>query len=332
MSFRHAWILLLLIIQLGLWLYWFLKIKGNSYPLISKKLDKVVAKHINLSRIEIKNNIMFAGILLLTLAASGPQIGTRIRPVERRGVDLVIALDTSTSMDAEDVTPSRLAKSKLEVGKLIKNLKGDRISIIVFAGTSHLYLPLTTDYEAALLFLNQIDSKMIPTQGTILSTAMNQALESFSNDVDKFKVMLLITDGEDHDGKAVEIASKALETGLIINTVGVGSKSGSLIPIKDNSTQKVEYKRDNNGNLITSTLNESILKEIAIAGGGAYFWFANSADSHKEIAYAIESMEKKTISTHEFSEYEDRYQLIGLASLLSFVLSFLIPTKNKTKL
>ena len=185
MSFRHTWILLLLIIQLGLWLYWFLKIKGNAYPLISKKIDKVVARHLNFSRIAIKNNIMIAGILLLTLAASGPQIGTKIRPVERRGVDLVIALDTSTSMDAEDVTPSRLAKSKLEIGKLIKNLKGDRISIIVFAGTSHLYLPLTTDYEAALLFLNQIDSEMIPTQGTILSTAMNQALESFSNDVDK---------------------------------------------------------------------------------------------------------------------------------------------------
>lgn len=331
MSFRHTWILLLLIIQLGLWLYWFLKIKGNSYPLISKKIDKVVARHLNFSRIAIKNNIMIAGILLLTLSASGPQIGTKIRPVERRGVDLVIALDTSTSMDAEDVTPSRLAKSKLEIGKLIKNLKGDRISIIVFAGTSHLYLPLTTDYEAALLFLNQIDSEMIPTQGTILSTAMNQALESFSNDVDKFKVMLLITDGEDHDGKAVEIASKASETGLIINTVGVGSKSGSLIPIKDKNTQKVEYKRDSNGNLITSTLNESILKEIAIAGRGSYFWFANSADSHREIAFAIERMEKKTISTHEFSEYEDRYQLIGLASLLCFLISFTIPTKNKTK-
>ena len=130
-----------------------------------------------------KNNILIIGSLLLTLAASGPQIGTRVRPIERKGVDLVIALDTSTSMDAEDVTPSRLEKSKLEIGKLIRNLKGDRVAVIVFAGTSHLYLPLTTDYEAALLFLNEIDSKMIPTQGTVLSKAMLKALESFSNEI-----------------------------------------------------------------------------------------------------------------------------------------------------
>ena len=331
MSFRYIWLLLFLLIQIGLWLYWVFNIKNNSYPIISKKMDKIIAKHIDLSRISIKNNILIIGILLLTVSASGPQIGTRIRPVERKGVDLVIALDTSTSMDAEDVTPSRLAKSKLEVGKLIKNLKGDRVAIIVFAGTSHLYLPLTTDYEAALLFLNEIDSDMIPTQGTILSTAMNKALESFSNDVDKFKVMMLITDGEDHDDKAIEIASKASEMGLIINTVGVGSKSGSLIPIEDKKTKKVGYKRDIKGNLITSTLNESILKEIATAGGGSYFWFANSADSYKEISSVLENMEKKTISTHEFSEYEDRYQLLGLSSVFCFIISFAFPTKRKIK-
>lgn len=331
MSFKYIWVLLFLLIQIGLWLYWVLNIKDNSYPIVSKKMDKIIAKHIDLSRISIKNNILIIGILLLTVSASGPQIGTRIRPVERKGVDLVIALDTSTSMDAEDVTPSRLSKSKLEVGKLIKNLQGDRVAIIVFAGTSHLYLPLTTDYEAALLFLNEIDSDMIPTQGTILSTAMNKALESFSNDVDKFKVMMLITDGEDHDDKAIEIASKASEMGLIINTVGVGSKSGSLIPIKDKKTKKVGYKRDIKGNLITSTLNESILKEIATAGGGSYFWFANSADSYKEISSVLENMEKKTISTHEFSEYEDRYQLLGLSSVFCFIISFVFPTKRKIK-
>jgi len=272
------------------------------------------------------------GTLLLTIAASGPQIGTRVRPIERKGVDLVIALDTSTSMDAEDVTPSRLAKSKLEVGRLIRNLKGDRVAIIVFAGTSHLYLPLTTDYEAALLFLNEIDSRMIPTQGTVLSTAMNTALDSFSDETDKFKVMMLISDGEDHDDQAVNLASKASEKGLMINTVGVGSRNGSLIPEKDKDNQKIGYKRDKEGKLITTTLNESILKEIATVGKGSYFWFSNSADSHKEIAAAIENMEKKTISTHEFSEYEDRYQIIAISSLFCFFIGFVIPTRKKLKI
>ena len=295
-------------------------------------MDKTITKRLDRSKIAMKSNIMILGTLLLTIAASGPQIGTRVRPIERKGVDLVIALDTSTSMDAEDVTPSRLAKSKLEVGRLIRNLKGDRVAIIVFAGTSHLYLPLTTDYEAALLFLNEIDSRMIPTQGTVLSTAMNTALDSFSDETDKFKVMMLISDGEDHDDQAVNLASKASEKGLMINTVGVGSRNGSLIPEKDKDNQKIGYKRDKEGKLITTTLNESILKEIATVGKGSYFWFSNSADSHKEIAAAIENMEKKTISTHEFSEYEDRYQLIAISSLFCFFIGFVIPTRKKLKI
>jgi len=331
MSFRYTWVLTILFIQLILWIYFIIKRQKQPSELFSSAMDKVLAKDLNRSRVLLKNNILIIGSLLLTLAASGPQIGTRVSPIERKGVDLVIALDTSTSMDAEDVTPSRLEKSKLEIGKLIRNLKGDRVAIIVFAGTSHLYLPLTTDYEAALLFLNEIDSKMIPTQGTVLSKAMLKALESFSNEIDKFKVMLLISDGEDHDDQAVNIASKASDAGFIINTVGVGSKNGSLIPINNDKNKKAGYKRDAKGNLITSIPNEKVLKEIATAGKGTYFRFANSADSYREIAAAIENMEKKTISTHEFSEYEDRFQIIALASLLCYLIGFVIPTKEKRK-
>ena len=331
MSFRYTWVLVILFIQLIFWVYFIIKRQKQPQGLFSTAMDKILARDLNRSRVTLKNNILIIGSLLLTLAASGPQIGTRVRPIERKGVDLVIALDTSISMDAEDVTPSRLEKSKLEIGKLIRNLKGDRVAIIVFAGTSHLYLPLTTDYEAALLFLNEIDSKMIPTQGTVLSKAMLKALESFSNEIDNFKVMLLISDGEDHDDQAVNIASKASNTGFVINTVGVGSKNGSLIPIKNDKDQKAGYKRDGKGNLITSIPNETVLKEIATAGGGTYFWFANSADSYEEIAIEIENMEKKTISTHEFSEYEDRYQIIALSSLLCYFIAFVIPTRKKHK-
>ena len=254
------------------------------------------------------------------MAATGPQIGTRIKPIERKGVDLVIALDTSTSMDAEDVTPSRLAKAKFELGRLIRHLKGDRVAIIVFAGSSHLYLPLTTDYEAALLFLNEIDTEMIPTQGTALSSAMNTAMSAFTEESDKFKVMLMVTDGEDHEGQAVELATQAAQAGLMINTVGVGSEIGSLIPVKNPRGHTAEYKRDRQGKLITSTMNEVILKEIALAGNGSFFWFDNQRDTYAEIASAIETMEKKTISTHEFSEYEDRYQVFAFLSICFFLL------------
>ena len=278
MSFRYVWVLLLLFI---LFLNVIFQLKKSTRPIFnnsSKKIRKIVENGISSSGIKLKNRFMLFGIFFLIISASGPQIGTKIRPVERKGIDLVIALDTSQSMDARDVMPSRLSKAKFELSKLIKNLKGDRISIIVFAGSSHLYLPLTTDYEAAILFLNEIDTQMIP---------------------------------------------------MMINTVGVGSEVGSLIPIENKSTNEVKYKRDRNGNLITSVLNDNTLREIARYGNGSYFSFSNSSGSHKDIISAIESMEKKTISTHEYSDYEDRYQPIAIIALFCFLMAFITSTRNK---
>ena len=166
-------------------------------------------------------------MLILIFSASGPQIGTRLAPLDRKGIDLVFAIDVSTSMNSEDVKPSRLEKAKFEISQKIRQLKGDRISLIVFAGSSHMYLPLTTDYEAARLFLDQIDTNMIPTQGTALSSALQTGLSAFTEDESKYKVLVLVTDGEDHEGQAIDLASKASDRGMIIHTVGVGTESGS---------------------------------------------------------------------------------------------------------
>jgi len=333
MSFRFSWVLAFLLIQIILWIIWRLKDRNRDsiFPNASDKVRTITRKNSDKTRTKWRDRIILIGLALLTLAASGPQIGTRVKPIERKGVDLVIALDTSTSMDAEDVTPSRLAKAKFELGRLIRKLKGDRVAIIVFAGSSHMYLPLTTDYEAALLFLNEIDTNMIPTQGTSLSAAMTTAISAYTEESDKFKVMLLVTDGEDHEGKAVDLATQGAKAGLMINTVGVGSEIGSLIPVKGKNNKTSEYKRDRNGKLITSTMNEKILKDIALAGNGSFFWFDNNRDTHKDIAMAIENMEKKTISTHVFSEYEDRYQSFALLSFCLLVWGFVIPTRPSNK-
>jgi len=333
MSFRFSWVLIFLLVQCALCLFSYFKNykSGPIFPNSSNRVDNVIQKNINTTFIQWKNRIILFGLTILTLAASGPQIGTRVRPLERKGVDLVIALDTSTSMDAEDVTPSRLEKAKFEIGRLIHHLKGDRVAIIVFAGSSHLYLPLTTDYEAAMLFLREIDTNMIPTQGTALSAAMNTALTAFADNSDKFKVMLIVSDGEDHEGEAINLASKASEMGMMINTVGVGSKNGSLIPIKVKNKKTSKYKRGKDGKLITSTLNETILKDIALAGEGSFFWFGNSKDTYLQIAESIEKMEKKTISTHEFSEYEDRYQPFAMVAFCLLVIAFIIPTREFKK-
>lgn len=329
MSFRFSWVLIFVAIQLVLLIFWWIR-SSNLKAIFPDASEKVMGKffsHFDSTKIRWRNRFIWFGLFLLAFAASGPQIGTRVRPIERKGVDLVIALDTSVSMDAEDVTPSRLAKAKFELGRLIRQLKGDRVAIIVFAGSSHLYLPLTTDYEAALLFLNEIDTKMIPTQGTALSSAMNTALTAFTEESDKYKVMLLVTDGEDHEGQAIDLASQSAQAGLMVNTIGVGSEIGSLIPVKGKNGDKVEYKRDNQGKLITSTMNEKILQEIASAGNGSFFWFDNNRDTFLDIAEAIETMEKKTISTHEFSEYEDRYQFFALLSFGFLMVGFVMPTR-----
>ena len=329
MSFRHDWVLVLLGIQI---LYWvFLIYKNNKQrshlPKTNAKVYDFLTKKVNFNSLKIKSRLMLSGLFFLTIAASGPQVGKRIRPIERKGVDLVIVLDTSKSMDANDVAPSRLAKAKFELNKLIRNLSGDRVSIIVFARSSHLYLPLTTDYEAALLFLNEIETDMIPNQGTSLSMALNTAINSFTEEMEKFKVVLLVTDGEDHEGEAIEVAKKAAQAGMRINTIAVGSDRGGLIPIDFNN----QYKRDKSGKLVTSKVDQIMLEDIATAGGGSFYWFANNKDSHLDIENGIKLMEKKTISTHEFSEYEDRYQLFGILSFGLMLASFVFPTKRKLK-
>ena len=187
----------------------------------------------------------------MIISAAGPQFGTKVKEVERQGVALVIAFDTSVSMDAQDIKPSRIEKAKFEISRLIQSLNGDRVSMIVFAGTSHLYLPLTTDYEAALLFLHAIDTKMIPNQGTSISSAMDKAIDIVSRDEDKYKVVLLVTDGEDHEGDAINLAKKASEIGIEIHTIGIGSNAGGLIPIVKNDNGQIENKIDNIVKLIT---------------------------------------------------------------------------------
>ena len=327
MSFRHDWVLFLLAIQLLCWIFLYFK-KDSLRSILSNTNDEVynfLISKVNSNSVRIKNRLVFLGLFFLTIAASGPQIGKRVQPVERKGVDLVIVLDTSKSMDANDVTPSRLSKAKFELNKLIKTLSGDRVSIIVFAGSSHLYLPLTTDYEAALLFLNEIETDMIPNQGTSLSSALNTALTAFTEELGKFKVVLLVSDGEDHEGEAIDVAKKAAMDGMIINTVAVGSDEGGLIPIESNN----KYKLDKKGRLVTSKVDQVILKDIAQAGNGSFYWFSNNRDSYINIENGINKMEKKIISTHEFSDYDDRYQLIGLISLLFILVSFIYPTKEK---
>ena len=328
-AFRFPYILFFFLIFLLLLIIW---VKGEkTHNKIWIKMTPALKEKL-FSRLDInlkywKNQLTIIGLLFLIFSAAGPQIGTRVAPIERKGVDLVFAVDVSESMNAQDIKPSRLEKAKFEISQIINQLKGDRIGIIVFAGSSHLYLPLTSDYEASQLFLDALDTKMIPNQGTDLSTALKTAMNVFNNEDDKFKVMVLVTDGEDHEGEAIELASTALNNGIITHAVGVGTVKGSLIPINNGSSNN--YKRNKNGTLITSKLNENTLIELASAGGGIYSRFNNRDSKYKEIMSAIDNMEKRSIETHIYSEYEDRYQFFATISFLFLTAGLIMPTRKK---
>jgi len=329
-EFRYPLILFFYVPALIIWLYWIINSRNKMLlSTVDKSLrDRLLIK-IDKKRLLHKDRFLYLSMLILIFSASGPQIGTRLAPLDRKGIDLVFAVDVSTSMNAEDVKPSRLEKAKFEISQMIRQLKGDRISLIVFAGSSHMYLPLTTDYEAARLFLDQIDTNMIPTQGTALSSALQTGLSAFTEDESKYKVLVLVTDGEDHEGQAIDLASKASDRGMIIHTVGVGTESGSLIPFIDKNGIR-EYKRDNTGRLVTSILNENILNEIANAGNGTYVRFDNKPANFRSIMNAIDSMEKRSLKSHIYSEYEDRFQSFAFISMGFMIAGMLLPTrKNK---
>ena len=329
-EFRYPLILFFYVPALIIWLYWIINSRNKMLlSTVDKSLrDRLLIK-IDKKRLLQKDRFLYLSMLILIFSASGPQIGTRLAPLDRKGIDLVFAVDVSTSMNAEDVKPSRLEKAKFEISQMIRQLKGDRISLIVFAGSSHMYLPLTTDYEAARLFLDQIDTNMIPTQGTALSSALQTGLSAFTEDESKYKVLVLVTDGEDHEGQAIDLASKASDRGMIIHTVGVGTESGSLIPVIGKNGIR-DYKRDNTGRLVTSILNENILNEIANAGNGTYVRFDNKPANFRSIMNAIDSMEKRSLKSHIYSEYEDRFQSFAFISMGLMIAGMLLPTrKNK---
>ena len=222
---------------------------------IDYRLKKKLFFKLNNKSVKLKNNLRLIGIVFLIFSASGPQVGKGLKKVERKGADIIFALDISSSMLAEDVKPNRLEKSKFEINKIISFLNGDRVGLIIFSGSAHLYLPLTTDYDAANLFINSVDTEMIRTNGTSINDAIQLSKKSF-NLSENNKVLIIISDGEDHQGEAIELAKDFKKNDIIIHSVGVGTLEGSLIPIYNKSSGQIDYKKDKNNKLVKSSFNE----------------------------------------------------------------------------
>jgi Ca-activated chloride channel family protein len=266
---------------------------------------------------------------LLIIGIVNPQVGTKLEEVKRKGADLMICLDVSNSMKAEDLKPNRLDKSKQAISKLVDKLEGDRIGIIVFAGQAYVQLPITTDYAAAKLFLESINTDMIPTQGTAIGTAINLAVESFGKDEGKNKAVVIITDGENHEDDAVKAAEAAAEKGIAIHTIGMGSAEGAPIPVYRGNVRE-DYRKDKSGTTVITKLNEQALQEISTAGNGIYVRASNSDTGLNNVLTEINKLEKKQFDSKMFSDYEDRFQwFIAAAFLLLMIETFLTERKSK---
>ncbi len=297
----------------------------------SFKVRERLFSRVNHSARRWRHSLRWIGIIMLIFAASGPQIGTQLREVKREGVDVLIALDISNSMLARDVRPNRLERAKFEARQLISRLKGDRVGMIVFAGTSHLYLPFTGDYNAAMLFLDAVETSMIELQGTALADAINLAAASFPDDNPKFRTLVLITDGEDHEGDVSAAMGNAKGEGIVIHVAGVGSQDQVPIPVLDSRGLVTDYKKQASGELVTTGLNEEILRIIANESGGQYIRVDDGSTGIVPITEAIGGMEKKTLQTHEYAGFEDRYQFFAAAAFIMFLADAIISTRRKEK-
>jgi Ca-activated chloride channel family protein len=269
------------------------------------------------------------GIALIIIACANPQIGTRLEEVKREGVDIIIALDVSNSMKAQDIKPSRLERAKLAISRLIDKLENDRIGIIVFAGQAYVQLPITTDYAAAKLFLSSIEPEMIPTQGTCIGCAIDMAQQSYVGNDNKHKALVIITDGENHEEDAVEAAKKASENGIVIHTIGMGTIEGSPIPVFRNGVQ-VDFLKDRNGNTVVTKLETLTLERIAAEAKGIFVQASNSDDGLNAIQAQINKMEKKSFGSKQFTGYEDRFQYFLAAGLLLLLIEFSL-SERKSK-
>lgn len=252
------------------------------------------------------------------LGAARPQIGAKLSEHETKGAEIMICLDVSNSMLAQDYSPDRLSRAKLAISRVVDKLEGDRIGLIIFAGTSFVQLPITTDYVSAKMFLGSIDTQSVPVQGTAIGEAIRTAAKSFSAQSEKSRAIIVITDGENHEDDAVDAARQVAELGVKIYTIGVGSLRGQPIPM-DGSLLK-----DSDGNIVVTRLDEKTLREIASVGNGAYVHAANEEFGLNPVVDDIRKLEAERFNSVVFEEYDEQFMYFLAAALLLLVLEMLV--------
>jgi Ca-activated chloride channel family protein len=311
-------------------LFWYLIIRQNKLlgNFAAKKMQSILVPLYSRPKIILKYAVLLTAILLLICAAADPQIGTGTEEVKQTGIDVFICLDVSLSMKANDIKPSRLDKAKQQISNLINKLKGDRIGLVVFAGEAYVQFPLTTDYSAASLFLNAVDENSVPQPGTAIASAINLAVKSFDYRTPTQKVVVIITDGEDHEGDIDKAVSDAGSKNIKTYTIGLGTPDGSPIPIYNAQGQQVDFKKDGDGNTVITKLDEGILKQIASEGNGKYFRGNNYEDYLDKIYSDLSSLTKSEFGVKKITVFEDRFYYLLVPAILLLLIEFFMSERK----
>jgi len=274
----------------------------------------------------LKTSLFSTSLLFLLIALANPQWGTRKQKVKAKSADIVIALDISQSMLATDISPNRMEKAKRFSSQLIKNLKGERLGLIFFAGSAYLQMPLTGDYAATELFIKSANPKQAGTQGTVITDAINLSESIFSSDSPYQKALVLITDGENHESEAIEAARQAAKNGTFIFCIGVGSQEGAPVPFKENG--KEYFKKDQSGFPIKSKLNVALLQEIAEAANGKFYLLDDGFSLTKKIVNDLAKIEKQEVEQRSFTDYNSYFQYFLALALLALIFESFISNKS----
>ena len=317
---------LLLLFVVGVYFYASYRRKSALRKYGDPELLSALMPEVSSHRPQIKFWITFVAMCFMVLLIARPQFGSKVETVKRHGIETVIALDISNSMLAEDVAPSRLEKSKNIISRLVDSFEDDKVGLIVFAGDAFIQLPITSDFISAKMFLESINPGLITRQGTNIKAAIDMATRSFTPNEGVGKAIIIITDGENHEGGATEAAKAAVEKGMSVYVMGVGSLEGSPIP-----TGRNDFRRDKQGNVIVTKLNEKMCQEIAAAGNGVYIRIDNTNNAQKILQKEIDKLAKADIETAVYSEYDEQFQAVAWIALVLLLLEMLLMVKKNPK-
>lgn len=324
---EFLYLLLLIPVLLIIFIFNYYRKKKALKKLGNADIISTLMPEFSFARPFIKFIFMILALSSLIIVIARPQFGSRIEDVKKEGIEVIIALDVSNSMLAEDIQPDRLERAKQAISRLVDNLNNDRIGLIVFAGDAYTQLPVTTDYISAKMFLASIAPDMVPKQGTSIGSAIDLGIRSFSPGDGRSKAMIIITDGENHEDDPLSRAEEAAKAGIVIHTIGIGSVDGVPIRMPNGS-----YLKDTEGTTVISRLDEEILKKIAVATSGKYVRANNTTIGLDEIYSEIRQMKSQELESTIYTDYNDQFQIFAAIAALLLLVEFLIMERKNRKL